>query len=165
MSKYLDERKKVIQFPQKVYKVCKKKFHQKCSNYFFWWCLLFDYSIKGHIFLMNIVIDKKYHFFLDYKRKIYVFHLFVLFTSSNCDALEESMTSITNTNTIELYLQQHNYIFFAAKQNSCKNIYDILLFVLGRGKKTLFHPHFVDRRLTPPLIHVGGFYNNIIKLK
>ena len=39
--------------------------------------------------------------------------------------------------------------------------------VLGRGKKkTYFYPHFVDKCLTPPpsLIHVGGFYNNIIKI-
>ena len=40
--------------------------------------------------------------------------------------------------------------------------------VLGRGlkKKTSFYPHVVDKRFTPPpLIHVNGFYNNIIKFK
>ena len=34
----------------------------------------------------------------------------------------------------------------------------------GLKKNTYFYPHFVDKRFTPPpLIHVGGFYNNIIK--
>ena len=35
----------------------------------------------------------------------------------------------------------------------------------GVKKKHGFYPHFVDKRFTPPppLIHIGGFYNNIIK--
>ena len=33
----------------------------------------------------------------------------------------------------------------------------------GLKKKHVFYPHFVDKRFTPPLIHIGGFYNNIIK--
>ena len=39
--------------------------------------------------------------------------------------------------------------------------------LLGRClKKKSFYPHFVDKRLPPhPLIHVGGFYKNIIKFK
>ena len=41
----------------------------------------------------------------------------------------------------------------------------ILLDTLREGlKKTSLYPHFVDKDFTPtPLIHVAGFYNNIIK--
>ena len=36
----------------------------------------------------------------------------------------------------------------------------------GGVKKTYIYPHFLDERLTPPpLIHVGGFYKNIMKFK